>query len=547
MNIFRNLAVVGSGFLPYLADHFAQAAIKAALFVQEARNTGKLQQYMQGGIDAVRALWNWLHDVWLIFKDLAAVGKEFSGAVGGGIAGATARLRDFVHEARESGKLKEYMQGGLDAFKQVGAILGDLVRIFVALASSSIPFLGTLGLIVKALAWMSENVPGLLPVVGSLFIAFKFAQVAIGVIKFMEAAKLAMAVVKTWTAVQWLLNISMSANPIGLVIIAVGALIAVVALIIMHWDTIKGWFTGFWNWAKDFFGKWGPDLLLVFAPFIGIPLWIYNHWDMIKGWLSGLWNWAKDFFSKWGPTILAVVAPFIGIPLLIYQNWDKIKGWLKGVWDGTVNLIKNGVLAAIKIGNDFINWVKGIPGWIGDSLGDLGRMAANFGKDIVEGIWNGIKNGWNWLMDQIRNLARTLLDAAKAAIGIGSPSKAFADEMGAWIPPGVAQGVQKAAPIARQAVQVMARNLLDDAKKLQADLSLNPNVTSAGGPARTLGPWWQPRPPSDDTMAPAGSKVEVGQLHLNIAGNLDPSNPVAWRQALEKIREGIRTVERSYV
>lgn len=60
-----------------------------------------------------------------------------------------------------------------------------------------------------------------------------------------------MVVTKAWTAAQWLLNVAMNANPIGLVITAVAALVAAVvycwnkfagfrAFILTMWDTLKG-------------------------------------------------------------------------------------------------------------------------------------------------------------------------------------------------------------------------------------------------------------------------------------------------------------------
>ena len=53
-----------------------------------------------------------------------------------------------------------------------------------------------------------------------------------------NAAALAVGVTKAWTGAQWLLNVAMTANPIGLVIVAIGALIAGIALLITYWDNV---------------------------------------------------------------------------------------------------------------------------------------------------------------------------------------------------------------------------------------------------------------------------------------------------------------------
>lgn len=49
----------------------------------------------------------------------------------------------------------------------------------------------------------------------------------------------------------------------------------------------------------------------------------------------------------------------------------------------------------------------------------------NIGKNILDGIYNGITEGWNYLVEQVRNLASNLFKAAKEALGINSPSRKF--------------------------------------------------------------------------------------------------------------------------
>lgn len=58
-------------------------------------------------------------------------------------------------------------------------------------------------------------------------------------------------------------------------------------------------------------------------------------------------------------------------------------------------------------------------------LSNLISEASNIGKNIVDGIWNGISAGWTWLTDKVGELADGLFKSAKAALGINSPSKKF--------------------------------------------------------------------------------------------------------------------------
>lgn len=72
---------------------------------------------------------------------------------------------------------------------------------------------------------------------------------------------------KAMTGAQWLLNFAMDANPIGLIIIAIAALIAIVYVIIKYYD------------------DWGASILLLLGPFgmlISVFVSVYKHWDKIK-------------------------------------------------------------------------------------------------------------------------------------------------------------------------------------------------------------------------------------------------------------------------
>ena len=69
-------------------------------------------------------------------------------------------------------------------------------------------------------------------------------------------------------------------------------------------------------------------------------------------------------------------------------------------------------------------------------MGDLG-------KSILEGLWNGISNVKNWLVDKIKGLGDVLIDAIKSVLGIHSPSTVFRDEVGKNMALGIGEGFDK--------------------------------------------------------------------------------------------------------
>jgi hypothetical protein len=129
-----------------------------------------------------------------------------------------------------------------------------------------------------------------------LFVAQKAALVAHAVA--MAAVKVATV---TWTAVQWLLNAALTANPIGIIIVAIGLLVGAIIWIAtkttwfqtawrVAWGGIKAAAVGVWNWLKALPGNIGRAFVSI-AEFIGRPFRsafnaIANAWNNTVGRLS---------------------------------------------------------------------------------------------------------------------------------------------------------------------------------------------------------------------------------------------------------------------
>lgn len=125
------------------------------------------------------------------------------------------------------------------------------------------------------------------------------------------------------------------------------------------------------------------------------------------------------------------------------------------------------------IGEVFAEIVTDLVEW-GQQM--LSKMA-EIGSNIVSGIWNGISSGWNWLTNKVSNLANSLLDAAKDALGINSPSKEFADEVGRWIMPGVGKGLDKSMPATLKDMKAKAGELVS---AMRAEMSASVGQLSVG-------------------------------------------------------------------
>ena len=159
------------------------------------------------------------------------------------------------------------------------------------------------------LAW--SNLGKVLGYVLGLFVAWKAALLAVrGVMVAVSAAT------KAWAAVQWVLNAAMSANPIGLVVIAIAGLIAAGAWLVQNWDEIAAW----WN------DLWG-----------GIAAWTVEKWDAITGTITGAWDSIISGITCFGVSILSgLQGAWDTASGAASAAWEGIKGIVSGAWDAIV-------------------------------------------------------------------------------------------------------------------------------------------------------------------------------------------------------------------
>lgn len=157
--------------------------------------------------------------------------------------------------------------------------------------------------------------------------------VVMGVQAMVNAAKMAVA---------WLISL----GPIGLVILAIGAVIGILVALGVGFDDLKRW--------------------------------AMAAWDFILGAIKGVWNWVS---TNW-PLLLAIITGPIGLAVLaIVRNWDTIKSGFTAVKDWIRDRV-----------NDIVSFITGIPGRIADA-------AASIGSTIINGIQNGITSVTGFVSD----------------------------------------------------------------------------------------------------------------------------------------------------
>lgn len=97
-----------------------------------------------------------------------------------------------------------------------------------------------------------------------------------------------------------------------------------------------------------------------------------------------------------------------------------------------------GLISAIP---DLIASIPQIIAGIADTLSEYDWLG--LGSDILAGIGNGITNAVSSVVEVAKNAAKSIFDSVKDFFDIGSPSKLMRDEIGRWIPAGIAVGIEK--------------------------------------------------------------------------------------------------------
>lgn len=106
------------------------------------------------------------------------------------------------------------------------------------------------------------------------------------------------------------------------------------------------------------------------------------------------------------------------------------------------------------------------------------------GSNIVSGIANGISAGAGAIWQAAKNAASAALQAAKDFLGIASPSKVMRDQVGKFIPSGLAVGIESNTKTLTDAMHDLSDLTTDT---LQSDLSISGAAPAVSAPGRIYG------------------------------------------------------------
>ena len=208
-----------------------------------------------------------------------------------------------------------------------------------------------------------------------------------------------------------LLNLTMLANPIVLIVAAIAGLVVA--------------FVTLWNKSESFRNFW------------------INLWEKVR-------STVLDAVKKFKGYVSDIVSYFSELPSKI---WNAIIGAKTKIVTWGTQMKEKAVEAAKKVVSGIIGKIKSLPG-------DL----KSIGGDVAKGLWEGINNKVAWLKGKIKDFVGNVKDWLKKFFKIGSPSRLMRDEIGQWLPPGIAQGIQDTANVAIKGMRQLKNDIMGEAQ-----------------------------------------------------------------------------------
>lgn len=235
-------------------------------------------------------------------------------------------------------------------------------------------------------------------------------------------------------------------SPIGAVTLAIGAAVAIAVVLWKNWDKIGPAITKIWEniktacvniftsigkfisdtWDKivkgitDFGGKVIKGLAdLVMKILKGTVDFATN----IHNWYVQLWANLLKYCIEGISKILSAIINFFG--RFLNAGCDLVRHIARGIG----NTMSSAVNAMANVGRNIYNSIKKI-------------NLFNIGKNLIQGLWNGISSVTDWILDKLGGFCDSVVDKVKDWFGIASPSKVFKNEIGKWIPRGMAIGIE---------------------------------------------------------------------------------------------------------
>ena len=340
-------------------------------------------------------------------------------------------------EAQNNGAvMSDEAVAGLDTFGDAmgnlkTALLGRFGEAFAELTPSLTQFADKIkGIdltpVTNALKWVLDNsgtiIAGIAGIASGM-LAWNVATMIQGVVGAIKAFQLAN---EGATIAQYALNVAMKANPLGIVITVVAALVTAIMTLWQTNENFRNSVIAIWTNISEFFTETLNGMVSIGTEIVAN---------------------LKSIFSLGNEGIKNL---FIGLKDGVISIFTSLASGVRSRVSGIVTSIKDGLTAAM-------DWISSLP-----------DQMYNFGINMIEGLVDGIASMIKNLKKMIKKVADTITDGVKDALDINSPSKEMA-KLGAYATEGLAVGLESEVNKVASAMDYIS-NIV---KGLNADITAN--------------------------------------------------------------------------
>ena len=315
-------------------------------------------------------------------------------------------------------------------------------------------------------------------------------KIAAGVGILVGALGLFTATTKVAGAAAALFDVELDANPIGLIVLGIAALVVGLVELYKHFKTVRDVvadaghvLSDVWNAAMAAAGaitKWFADGPLAYVKKqIGVftSWWHQNGAEITKIW-DAVWTVIAAVAKVEIGIIKTYVKVWLDLTVGVFKAaWDIVSGIVKMNWDVIATVISTTIHVVLDVISAVLDIIQGKWSAAGHELMDatnaafhgivriietivsgFGSLLVNAGRALIGGLINGIESAVGGLFSTISNLAGGISHAFGSVLKIFSPSKVFR-EHGHMIVEGLRLGIEDYAPMALSAAEHLATGL----------------------------------------------------------------------------------------
>lgn len=189
----------------------------------------------------------------------------------------------------------------------------------------------------------------------------------------------------------------------------------------------------------------------------------------VGNWLTQTYNRASQWASQLPAKAQQAGSRFVSrassaLSQLPGRIWSYLSSCISRAINFASQFASKGMQAANNFKNRILSGLRSIP-----------SQVLGIGRQIVQGLWNGIKGAGGWLRSQISSFASSVVAGFKSSFKIHSPSGVMRDEVGKYLPKGIDVGIKLGSKDTLKAVRDFSNQIIETAKlgNISQALSVN--------------------------------------------------------------------------